>query len=434
MKKSRTSLFTYQLALLTFCILFFSCSDKSTNPQPEPYGPDKVVYDVEYNDNVIIIDEEKKKSLVSYDTTDWTRFEFDPAGLGEWPKEGDIMIVQGLALVKVLSVQNITNSVIIESEPAKLTDAIKNGRIYWDFTPKIDASTIIEAEGKELNTHIAGKFEYEFEWGNNTYKIVVDPEGQSEEGLPELQVNLSIANYESKDGKLSGGYGANGSVRLPRQTTNIEIEESNLSDFNTSNKGSRCELTLQYVAEFSPGGGKFALTMPNIVMKIPIQSLTTIPIPIPMYIKIGIGFYSYINVPSVTASATAKIKLVLDSDTGFQFTGPSVELAGKVNDHELGDFQDWAIGDFAMQPVPVEIQHDVSIPRIGLEIAGQEVSWASLVFSSRSKFMVPSLCKAAFGQVRIDGGYKLEVLGQTIAEDSKVFWEVGKEIKGPGCD
>ncbi len=432
MKRNNIFLSVWLLSLTL--LILISCSDEGP-VVPDYSGPEEIVYNVEYHDNTEIISGQKKNALIEYDTTDISWFRFNSAEFGEAPGIGSVIVVEGTAFGKVKDVRNEGSIIVIETESAALTDVIKNGTISWDFMPDLsDMGDYAYVCGKKVRAEILNDgYEYKFVWGTNQYTIWMNPKGKSPEGVPQLEVNITMQNLEAKDGKLCGVYGAKGITTLPRQSAKIEIAEGELNEYSTQNKGMKSELTLEYVAQLSPKGGKFKIDFPNLTLKVPLQSLTAIPVPIPIYITFGLGFYAYINVPSVTASASAKVKLIMDSNAGFEFQGPSVDFTYKVNEKKVGEIQNWTIGDLSISPVPVEIRYDVSIPRVGLQIMNQEAAWIACTARSESKLIVPSLCKAALCQVRLDAGYQLDILGQTLAKDSYNFFELHREIKGPNC-
>lgn len=429
-----TKLDILSLAISLLIMIFMpGCSDNSSGPSDGgPFSKDQVTYDVVYQDNVVILTGTRAGSFKSVDTSG-TVYIFDQAALGELPKEGQVVVVDKKVMFKVSQITPQGGEVIINGEPAKLTDVIKSGRISWEFTPKAEmlGKALFAGKDTKMEKTQTG-FEYKYEFGHNKYTIYMDPKGTSESGLPELQVNFTVETLEGVGGVITALFGAKGTTRLPHQSATIDIANGQVTNFNSSNKGLRSELTLEYIASFSPGGGTTALTFPNLTMRVPIQALTSIPIPIPIYITLGLAFNTYINLPEVNAFATAKVKMIIDSEAGFQFQGPTVNPVVKLGTKDIGECT-WEVGDMSMAPVGVEIQNDVFVPRIGIEIAGQEIAWVSSVLSSRSKLIIPSLCKAQMTQIRLDGGYGFSILGYPLFEGYKVFWEMDKTYKTPEC-
>jgi len=427
-----------------------SCSEDSTKPNNIiVFGENMVSYDVEYSDHTFVLSENRKKSLIRVDTNKVTEidpntgdeitvkyfdFTFDDVSLADSLENGGIIIIHGDYMSKIKNISKSGGTLKVETEPATLKEAVKNGKIEWHITPDLGLIDKIEINGKDVkaNRTLDDGYEYEFEWLDRKYKIWMNPKGTSANGLPELQVNLTCQKIDSDNGRVTATLGAKGTTRLPRQNTLIEIKDNDMTTMNTSNKSLRSELTLEYVAEMTFGGTQ-VITLPNITLKIPVQSLTAVPIPIPMYINVGVAFSTTINMPVVTSFATAKVKLILDSDTGFEYEGPTVNASAKINEYDLGEAA-WDIGAITLAPTPLEVRYDISCPRVGIELAGQEFAWLAGVFSCRNKLIVPSLCKAALYQVRIDGGYSFSVLGYSLAENSGAITEVSRQETSPECE
>jgi hypothetical protein len=436
-------------AFLLLSFILISCGEDSSGPNDNRhFGDNSFTYEVEYSDDTYIVTKDKKNTLSKVDTikvgetdpvsgediqVNHYRFTFDDTALADQFHNGSKIIIHGDYMAKVKSVSTNGSQVIVDTEPATLKEVIKNGTIEWDITPEIRQIETIEVEGKKIkaNKMLDDGYEYEFEWLDRKYKLWMNPKGTSASGLPELQVNLTCQKIDKDNGRVTATLGAKGITRLPRQSTKIEISDNEMTTMNTGNKSLRSELTLEYVAEMTFGGTQ-VLTMPNIMLKIPVSSLTTLPVPIPMYITVGVGFATTINMPVVSSFATAKVKLILDSDTGFEYEGPTVNASAKINDYDLGKAA-WEIGAISLAPTPLEVRFDVSCPRVGLQLCDKEFAWVSGVFSCRNKLIVPSLCKAALYQVRIDGGYSFSILGYEIAEKSGAITEVSREEKSPEC-
>lgn len=436
MKDRVRGIYIYGVCLFIILIVSFSGCKKDSPTEPVVPGPiaDKVTYEVEYSATTRVFSGTKKEALEGVDSTG-TIFTFNAQKLGEVPNAGDIIIVHGLYMRKVISVNNTGSQLIITTEDATLTEAIKNGKLEWQYTPKVSQITNIMVGGKEiqLKKTLASGFTYEFDLGNWHYVIWMNPNGQSATGQAELQVNFAVTNHAIAGGKITATLGAKGSMRLPQQAANINISNNALSGFKCNNSSMRSELTLEYAAAFSEGGGQAILELPSITMRVPLEAIAGIPIPLPIFITFGISFNTIINLPSVTANAFGKCKLVLDSNTGFEFTGTGFDTEYKLNDQDVGELN-WEVGDLSLMPAPLEVRHELSAPKVGLEIAGSEVLWASCVYGTRSTLMVPSLCKAAMDQVRIDYGYNIGALGISLAQGGSNLWHVTKEYYSPECN
>jgi hypothetical protein len=107
-------------------------------------------------------------------------------------------------------------------------------------------------------------------------------------------------------------------------------------------------------------------------------------------------------------------------------------MGGKINNEDIGSLS-WEVGDMSLAPVPLEMSWHLWVPRVGIEILGQEVAWVSGVYRLESKLMVPSLCKASIAQIRLDGGYKLSVFDYMLAEGTQTFWSKEVISKNQNC-
>jgi len=427
---------SFAFLLILFLLIMIQGCKKDDPTGPEVLLPveDNVVYQVEYNPTTRVYSNEKKAAVEGVDSSG-TVFTFNAQMLGEVPNAGDIIIVHGLHMRKVVSVNNTGAQLIITTENATVSEAIKNGNIQWQYTPKISEVSHVVVAGKEivLSKPLSSGFTYEFDLGNWHYVIWMNPNGQSATGQAELQVNFAITNSAIAGGKVTATLGAKGTMRLPQQAANVKISNSTLTGFNCNNSSMRSELTLEYAASFSQGGGQALLELPGITLKVPLEAIAGFPIPLPIFITFGISFNTIINLPSVTSNAFGKCVLKLDSNTGFEFTGTGFKTSHKLNDHDVGDLN-FEVGDLSLMPAPIEVRHELSAPKVGIEIAGTEVIWAACIYGTRSTLMVPSLCKAALDQVRIDYGYNLGVMGFSLAQGGDNLWHYTKEYYSPECN
>jgi hypothetical protein len=412
------------------------------------FGENRFVYAVEYTKGTVIVPPEQLDKLVKVETTEVPgtdpatgaettlphhTFTFSDPALGEGMAPGAVLIVHGRYLTRIRSVLTEDGTLIVATEPAKLTDAIRNGTIEWDITPNLSGMKLVTPDGRALKADsTADGYEFKFDWLDRKYTVWMNPKGTAANGLPEIQMNVTVQKIDGDTGRVTATFGAKGTTRLPRQATKIGITDSTLTKFEAGGSSLRSELTFEYVAEMSFGGTQ-EISFPGLTLKIPVESLTGLPMPLPLFINLGIGFVTTVNMPEATAWANAKVKLILDSDTGFDYKGPGVEAHAKIHEYELGT-SDWEIGNMGTVPSPLEVRFDLSCPRLALELAGSEVAWRAGVCSLRSRLVVPSLCKASLYQVRLDGGYSLSILGIPIAGNEGAITEVSRTESTPECD
>jgi hypothetical protein len=134
--------------------------------------------------------------------------------------------------------------------------------------------------------------------------------------------------------------------------------------------------------------------------------------------------------PDVNSSAQASSSVSLSADGGFEYKGSSVSTSGSIGNDK---FTDGKFDSAAFIGTPVDVQFGVAFPRIGLNIAEQEVAYIHTGFTSGSSLQWGPVCKKGYVKMVVEGGYELKVLGQTLAAEKKTFAEKSKEVKGDQC-
>lgn len=416
------------VVIISFAI---SCSDdKATNPD----GDTTITpaYNVEYNDNTVILKDENDNLIFNLDTATNT-YTFDGSQFGKDPVAGEVILVEGKLLRKVKSVSRNGGDLVVETEDAALTDAIQNGEIAWDVTPEWNNATSLKFDGvtvMTLPTEFTEKIEHTISYGGIDHKIEIEPK------LVNGKINscnFTFVMSKKIGGKATAAFTAKGSVTLPSQSTLIKIKEGKLENFKSFNKGISADLELSLSAAGS-ASGEHSIELPGIALSIPIRFIPTpsgpIPLPIPVSIDIGIQFVTKMTVPDAASSATASAKCSLTADGEFEYHGTSVSTKGKFGKNDITDGEFDAAANIGM---PIDVQFGVAFPRVGLNIAGQELAYIHTGFTTGSSLIWGPVCKQGYVKMIVEGGYELKVLGQTLAEKKHVFAEKKREAKGENC-
>lgn len=415
-------------AFVIFLFIFFaSCGNKE---DLEPAIPENSGYDVEYTEETILI--EDASAILALDSVSQT-YTFDATKFQEEPANGEVVLVSGETMRKVSSVQKSGDTYIIQTEDAALTDVIKNGTIAWEITPEWENVGSVRMGGRKVASPdgiSADGIEFSVSNGGIDHKVRIEP--------TLTDGKISSCNFKMQMVKKVGGsatvaFTAEGTAKLPKQKTEIIIKDGKLETFNANNEGISSEITLS----LSAAGGKSGehnLKMPGVALSIPIRFIPTpsgpIPMPIPMSIDIGIQFVSQLHIPDIQSSATAESKLSLSADAGFEYKGTTVETSAKIEKDEITD---GTFDSAANLGQPIDVQFGIAFPRVGLNIAGQEVAYVHTGFTTGSSLYWGPLCKSGYVKLLVEGGYGLKVLGQTIAEEKKVFAESQKVAKSENC-
>ena len=415
--------------LFTAVILSFLACSKSKDP--EPVGNN---LNLEYKETALILPEDGPDPVLSIDTTTQV-YTFASTAFTSAPSPGQTILVPGKYMRKVVSVQKNGNSYAIQTEDAVLTDVIKNGEISWDITPEWESASAIHIEGQEdvsLRNLRGGPIEVKYTQGDIDHLIQIEPILSSDGKINSCKFTLKMAK-KIANGSATAAFTAEGTVKLPVQKTQIVISDGKLTTFKSDNNGITADLKLSLSAAGSKSGAH-SLKLPGVALSIPIRFIPTpsgpVPLPIPVSIDIGLQFVTQMTVPDVNSSATASSDLSISADAGLEYKGSSVSTAGSIGKDNItnGTFDSAAfIGS------PIDVQFGVAFPRVGLNIAGQEVAYVHTGFTTGSSLSWGPVCKKGYVKMVVEGGYELKVLGQTLAGDKKTFVERSKDVKSDGC-
>lgn len=419
------------LLLSIFILITISCGDDSTS-NPVEDTTITPTYEVEYNEQTIILNDDNNDLIINLDSATNT-YTFDGSRFNEDPEIGGVILVEGKLLRKVKSVSKSGGNLVIETEDAALTDAIQNGEIAWEVTPEWNNATSLKFDGvtvMTMPTEFNEKIEHTISYGGIDHKIEIEPK------LVDGKVNsceFTFVMAKKIAGDATAAFTAKGTVKLPSQSTLIKIKEGKLDKFQSFNKGITADLDLSLSAAGSKSGNH-SLELPGIALSIPIRFIPTpsgpIPLPIPVSIDIGIQFVTQMTIPDVASSATASSKLSLTADGDFEYTGASIKTEGKFGKDQITDGEFDAAANIGL---PIDVQFGVAFPRVGLNIAGQELAYIHTGFTTGSSLKWGPLCKSGYVKMVVEGGYELKVLGQTLAKKKEVFAERKREAKGEGC-
>lgn len=117
-------------------------------PRSSPMENGTTAYDVTYQDGVTVISkDETMRHLVNIDQDGSYRFDSSANQIAKL-QPGTVLLLSGLALCTVVDVQKTPSGYSLKTGPAKITDAIKNGRLEGVY--KIDFSRMRTAKSSSL--------------------------------------------------------------------------------------------------------------------------------------------------------------------------------------------------------------------------------------------------------------------------------------------
>lgn len=406
---------------IPLCILIaiFSCSkDKDRNPDD---GGNGELVQIEYKSDAIVLDKNPDDVIVSMDKESQIYTLKGSAFPKGKPKVGETILVPGQMLRKVKSVRESGDNFVIETNDAAVTEVIENGSLSFDFTPEWTEATSLKMAGKEMLTggrNLSSAIESEITIGGVTHKISVTPK------MVNGKINACTFVFEmTKNGTK---FTATGTATLPDQKSDIVIENGSLKTFKSQNNGIKADFRVE-MATAGGDTGEHSFKLPSVVLSIPIRVIPSpagpIPNPIPMSIDVGLHFVSKMTIPDPMSSATGKTTVSFDANTGFEFKNTTVEAIGGFVNNSIPDGVFDAAANFGM---PIDLQFGMGFPRVGLVIAGQEVAFVHVGFTTGSRLTWGPLCKSGYVKLVVEGGYSLSVFGKTIASGDQVFAETEK--------
>lgn len=287
-------------------------------------APPSYVYDVAYKPGVVIVDQATVSASLLDMSDDGATFTFDAAAKGiDQLQPGAVVLIWGLALRKVTTVDTQGATVVVQTDPAALTDAIQDGTIKWDQTVDFTAG----GSGNFVNASSTGgtddgggvamqKFAVSLKPGEESvtakvgdydYKLTFKPTPGR------LAVEIEITR---KDSGLELSVSAKGFVNKFRTNANITIAGGETTSAAMSNDSVVGEMNLSFTA----GKPTNADSSGQTILKIPFSFKIPIPMPggFPAFVQVQAGFAITMALTSTNASAAGSYVIPFHGSAGFQ--------------------------------------------------------------------------------------------------------------------
>jgi hypothetical protein len=235
---------------------------------------------------------------------------------------GSILLLSGLALCTVTEVKETSGGYLIKTGPAKITDAIKDGRLEGTYT--IDFSRMKSIVGQ-------GAADFDVDFGGYNYHVKFTP------GDDRIQVQATI-KYGDSQGTLA--YEGIGYLSNFVSTIKMQIRDGELTglSFTNVNLTGQTELKWFAVATDAMKSGSMAriTSWPAELLKSVPLSKAAYHVPIlvgavPFDLRISLGF-SFIPALTSKNSVVEGSKLIRYSGSGgFNFSNGLTRPAGSIN-------------------------------------------------------------------------------------------------------
>jgi hypothetical protein len=327
-------------------------------PRSSPMEDGTTAYNVTYQDGVTVVSKDDTlRHLVNIDRDG--NYVFD-ASAAQIPKlrSGSVLLLSGLALRTVVDVQKTAGGYLLKTEPAMITDAIKDGRL--EGTYKIDFSRMqarrsssvrewlpsrfspvgtVYAAGRETTVE-SGVVEFDVDFSGYNYHVKFTP------GNDRIDVQATI-KFGGSQGKLA--YEGVGYLSNFVSTIKMQIKDGKLTslNFTNSNLTGQVELKWYAVATDDMKAGTIAriASWPAELVKSAMLSKAAYHVPIlvgavPFDLKLSLGF-SFIPAFTSKNSVIEGSKLIKYSGSGGFIlsngkTSPSgsLDVQGSVTTHD----------------------------------------------------------------------------------------------------
>lgn len=239
---------------------------------------------------------------------------------------GDVLLLSGLALCTVVDVKDTGDGYLLKTGPAKITDAIKNGRL--EGTYRIDFSRM-QADKPSSSQESMADFDVDF--GGYNYHVKFTPRADR----IDVQATIKFGGGQGTLAYEGVGYLSNFVSHVKLQITDGEV--TNLS-FTNSDLGGQVELKWFAVATdgLKPGSTAKITSWPAELLKSAPLTRAAYHVPIlvgavPFDLRISLGF-SFIPAFTSKNSVSEGSKLIKYSGTGgFLFSYGQTRPFGAIN-------------------------------------------------------------------------------------------------------
>jgi hypothetical protein len=449
------------LALTVVALVAAACAGSETTSSGETGSATGLTttYDgVTLADGVTLVDESDVRDALRAVDDDGTLHVETGSGAADSLRPGSVTILEGAAVRRIVSVDEVDGEVLVKTADASLAEAIKTGTLGWSYAidwndlpertyetaaagaglaPVQFASVGEEGPTGPLTPAVAGKelkFAGEIEGYSVELKLVPKPD--------QLAFELSAARSNIK-------VGAKGFIRQFTQDARMGFDSGSGTFFDASVKSLQGEAEITWAAfQVNDPSLDDDVTGFQIPLSLPIPFTVG---PVPMTLSINTNIRMVPTFKTADGSSGGSFKLSYDSDHGFKSNGGTVNPAAAVRSFaaDLG-----ATATVTAGSGPTGFGLGVEFPRLELALghplwpellpAGSSIAESAAFFN---KLMRPYVfitlnqyvdgqftpgttlsseippCQRASIRVGAIAGYKLSVLGMVELADTTSLWE-----------
>jgi hypothetical protein len=318
-------------------------------PRSSPMEDGTTAYNVTYQDGVKVVSKDDTlRHLVNINQDGSYVFDSSAGQIANL-KPGSVFLLSGLALGTVVDVQKAGDGYLLKAGPAKITDAIKDGRL--EGTYKIDFSRMQAGRSSSMREWLPSRFspfgtvyaagpqttvalgvvDFDVDFSGYNYHVKFTP------GNDRIDVQATI-KFGGSQGTLA--YEGVGYLSNFVSTIRMQIKDGKLTklDFTNSNLTGQVELKWYAVATDAMKSGAMAkiTSWPAELLKSVLLSKAAYHVPIlvgavPFDLRISLGF-SFIPAFTSKNSVVEGSKLIKYSGSGgFSLSNGQTSPSGSVN-------------------------------------------------------------------------------------------------------
>jgi hypothetical protein len=311
-------------------------------------------FEVTYSPETVVIDPATTKKTFEGISADGAILVFNnsaPAIRGL--HAGSVLLLQGLAMKKVVAVETHGNSVIIATQPATLTDAIHDGHIHFEAPVTFEAGPVHSASAGVTPSVAAMMLAPAWTFAPPlTVATIASPPGSGSEGDWKYtskatkeggNLNLDLNVKGELDG-MNVDVTGRGHVQSFGLMTDIQISHGVIEQFKYVAKNLRGDVTVDFVATKNGDG-----MIKGLEVKLPTPFQAPLPIGgIPFVLSIGETIIVRPALSGKNEIAEGHFRIKYGGGQGFSVSGPAMAAEGEPDgENEITGSSSLGISPFA---------------------------------------------------------------------------------------
>ena len=334
----------FRLLALVACLLLASCSKKSANletsgiPAARPFHDLRelpgTIADFTLSSNTVRIDDATTHRILKSVGSDGDVFVFDNSDKRiQDLHEGQVLLLDNIAVRKVLAVARKDSLIVVGTDYASLTDFIQQGRLKWDAPIKF--GSLFAQVDEPSDPRVGGASM----WWIPDGTVYADTGGLSYSGKVDgWDTSMSVtpsSNRLDMTFKVSRSYqgmnvmvSSKGFLKDFMSSADIQVSHGDLSNFSYNASNLNGEMNVEYAA--TRDGEAAGIDKPNI--KLP--PLAKIPMPIdgiPFMLTINANLILKPGFGAKKEAASGSFQISYNGDEGFQVKGGTSQPSSSID-------------------------------------------------------------------------------------------------------